>query len=163
MQAAITLHDRGHEVDVFEEKELGGQFILAPLTPHKDSMGRLVPYFLAELDRKDIRVIAKRATADLVASYDGVVVATGSQPGVPSLPGLEEYRAADILADAELPRNKHVLIIGGGLIGVDVATALVPCGNRLRFQAYDRFWRGHGVDRQKAVSQDHGRQRYHVQ
>ncbi len=131
MQAAITLHDRGHEADLFEEKELGGQFNLAPLTPHKDSMGRLVPYFLAELDRRGIRIIAKRATVGLVASYDAVVVATGSQPRVPSIPGLEEYRGADILADAELPRNKHVLIIGGGLIGVDVATALIPRGNRI--------------------------------
>jgi len=86
---------------------------------------------LAELDRKGIRVIAKRATADIVASYDAVVVATGSQPRVQSIPGLEEYRGADILADAELPRNKYVLIIGGGLIGVDVATALIPRGNRI--------------------------------
>ena len=132
MQAALTLNDRGHEVVLFEEKELGGQFNLAPLTPHKDSMGSLVPYFVEELDRKGIKVIGKRATADLLlASYDAVVVATGSQPRVPPIPGLEEYRGAEILADEELPRNKHVLIIGGGLIGVDVATALIPRGNRI--------------------------------
>ena len=131
MQAAITLHDRGHRVDLFEEKQLGGQFNLAPLTPHKDSMGRLVPYFRTELDLRDVRIIQRRATAADVVDHDAVVVATGSQPRIPPIPGLVDYRWADILADEELPRNRHVLIIGGGLIGVDVATALIPRGNRI--------------------------------
>jgi len=30
-----------------------------------------------------------------------------------------------------LPENKNVLIIGGGLIGVDIATALIPKGNKV--------------------------------
>jgi len=60
-----------------------------------------------------------------------VIVATGSQPKIPTIPGLTEFRGADILADEDLPRNQHVLIIGGGLIGVDVATALIPRENRI--------------------------------
>ena len=49
MEAAITLKKRGHEVDLYEKDELGGQFVFAPLTPHKKSMGKLVPYFKKEL------------------------------------------------------------------------------------------------------------------
>ena len=30
-----------------------------------------------------------------------------------------------------LPKNKKVLIIGGGLIGVDIATALIPLNNQV--------------------------------
>jgi NADPH-dependent 2,4-dienoyl-CoA reductase/sulfur reductase-like enzyme len=45
MQAAITLKKRGHEVDLYEKNNLGGQFNLAPLTPHKRTMARLIPYF----------------------------------------------------------------------------------------------------------------------
>ena len=30
-----------------------------------------------------------------------------------------------------LPKNKRVLIIGGGLIGVDIATALIPMDNQI--------------------------------
>lgn len=131
MQAAITLFDRGHGVDLFEAEQLGGQFNLAPLTPHKHSMDQLVPYFLEELELRKIRIIKKRAVASDVLGYDAVVVATGSHPRVPPIPGLEEYRWADILADEKLPRDQHVLIIGGGLIGVDVATALIPAGNRV--------------------------------
>ncbi len=131
MQAAITLYDRGHEVDLYEKGELGGQFNLAPLTPHKRSMARLVPYFREELARRSIRLVRKQAVAADVAGRDAVVIATGSKPHIPSIPGLLEFRGADILADEELPRDQNVLIVGGGLIGVDVATALVPLGNRI--------------------------------
>jgi len=131
MQAVITLHDRGHEVDLFEAEQPGGQFNLAPLTPHKHSMDQLVPYFLEELELRNVQIIKKRAVASDVIDYDAVVVATGSHPKVPPIPGLQEYRWADILADEELPRDQHVLIIGGGLIGVDVATALIPRGNKV--------------------------------
>ncbi len=131
MQAAITLFDRGHEVDLFEAEQLGGQFNLAPLTPHKHSMDQLVPYFLEEMELRNIRIIKKRAVASDVLGYNAVIVATGSRPRVPPIPGLEKFRWADILADEELPRDQHVLIIGGGLIGVDVATALIPVGNRI--------------------------------
>lgn len=131
MEAAITLSDRGHSVDLFEAGQLGGQFNLAPLTPNKRSMERLVPYLREELARHSVRIVHKRAEAQDVLGYDGVVVATGSRPQELSIPGLESYRWADILADAELPTGKHVLIVGGGLIGVDVATALIPRDNKV--------------------------------
>lgn len=132
MQAAITLKKRGHEVDLFEKRELGGQFNLAPLTPHKRSMTKLVPYFVGELETHHVNVIRKEASeADLISRYDGVILATGSEPAVPRIPGLESFFWADILLEENLPRNKNVLIIGGGLIGVDVATALIPLGNKV--------------------------------
>lgn len=131
MEAAITLRQRGHTVDLYEAEALGGQFNLAPLTPHKRSMGRLVPYLREEIHSHGVTVVPRHADADDVRDYDGVVVATGSLPRAPKIPGLDSYRWADLLADDELPSGQHILIIGGGLIGVDVATALVPRGNRV--------------------------------
>jgi 2-enoate reductase len=131
MEAAITLSERGHSVDLFEATRLGGQFNLAPLTPNKRSMERLVPYLREELDRHNIHTVPKWAEAKDVLGYEGVVVATGSRPQELSIPGLESYRWADLLADDELPTGKHVLIVGGGLIGVDVATALIPRENKV--------------------------------
>jgi pyruvate/2-oxoglutarate dehydrogenase complex dihydrolipoamide dehydrogenase (E3) component len=132
MQAAITLRKRGHKVDLYEKDQLGGQFNLAPLTPHKVSMAKLVPYFVRELKIKGVNVIHKEVTkADTVARYDGVILATGSKPSVPKIPGLVNYEWADILARPHLPKRKRILIIGGGLIGVDIATALIPMGNQI--------------------------------
>ncbi len=132
MQAAIILRKRGHEVDLYEKDALGGQFILAPLTPNKKSMGKLVPYFKEELNYAKVNVIFKEAKkSDIISKYDGVILATGSEPAVPSIPGLNKFYWADILLEENLPQNKKVLIIGGGLIGVDIATALIPRNNKV--------------------------------
>lgn len=132
MQAAITLKKRGHEVDLYERDKLGGQFNLAPLTPNKKSMARLVPYFVEELKNNGVNIIYKEATkSDILSKYDGVILATGSKPSVPDIPGLDKFYWADILLEENLPENKKVLIIGGGLIGVDIATALIPKNNKV--------------------------------
>ncbi len=132
MEAAITLRKRGHIVDLYEKDMLGGQFNYAPLTPNKKSMEPLVPYFIEELKNKDVNVIFEEVTkSDMISKYDGVLLATGSKPSVPKIPGLDKYYWADILYKENLPRNKKVLIIGGGLIGVDIATALIPLNNQI--------------------------------
>ncbi len=132
MEAAIVLKQRGHEVDLYEKQELGGQFNLAPLTPHKRSMSRLVPYLVQRLREENINVLFQEATAsDLSRGYDAVVLATGARPAGLSIPGLEEYFWAEILREENIPENKNILIIGGGLIGVDIATALLPRNNRI--------------------------------
>jgi thioredoxin reductase len=132
MQAAIILRKIGHEVDLYEKNTLGGQFNLAPLTPNKKSMARLVPYFREGLKDNEVNIIFKEATkSDLISKYDGIILATGSKPAVPSIPGLNKFYWADILLEENLPENKKVLIIGGGLIGVDIATALIPRNNKV--------------------------------
>jgi 2,4-dienoyl-CoA reductase (NADPH2) len=132
MQAATTLTKRGHAVTLYEKNSLGGQFNLAPLTPHKKSMARLVPYLRNELKNHEVNIVFKEATpSDLISEYDGVILATGSKPAVPDIPGLDKFYWADILLEENLPENKKVLIIGGGLIGVDIATALIPRNNKV--------------------------------
>jgi 2,4-dienoyl-CoA reductase-like NADH-dependent reductase (Old Yellow Enzyme family)/thioredoxin reductase len=132
MEAAITLKHRGHSVDLFEKEKPGGQFNYAPMTPKKRSMKALVPYYLKELKNNNINVIQKEVgEADINAGYDAVVFATGAVPTIPQIEGLNKFYWAEILLKENLPENKNVLIIGGGLIGVDIATALIPKGNKI--------------------------------
>lgn len=132
IQAAITLKKRGHKVNLYEKDKLGGQFNLAHLTPHKKPMESLVPYYVDELKNNKIDIINKEATSsDILSKYDGVILATGSKPAVPSIQGLDNFYWADIMLEENLPSNKKILIIGGGLIGVDIATALIPRNNKV--------------------------------
>lgn len=132
MEAAITLKSRGHSVDLFEKDKLGGQFIYAPMTPKKKSMETLIPYYLQELDKNKINVIYKEVAAiDIESKYDTVIFASGAVPSIPPIEGLNNFYWAEILLEENLPQNKKVLIIGGGLIGVDIATALLPKGNKI--------------------------------
>jgi 2,4-dienoyl-CoA reductase-like NADH-dependent reductase (Old Yellow Enzyme family)/thioredoxin reductase len=131
MQAALTLKRRGHNVTLYEKNELGGQFNLAPLTPYKRSVGKLVPYLSLELKNKEIDIVFAEAEESQLVDYDGVILATGSKPAVLEIPGLDSFYWAEILLEENLPENKNVLIIGGGLIGVDIATALIARKNKV--------------------------------
>ncbi|MBN3034187.1 MAG: FAD-dependent oxidoreductase [Bacteroidales bacterium] len=132
MEAALTLNLRGHKVTLFEKDKLGGQFNLAPLTPNKLSMERLIPFYVREIRDNNINVVHKEAVkSDLIDQYDEVVLATGSRPKKMNINGLHNFFWAEILLKENLPRNKKVLIIGGGLIGVDIATALIPLNNKV--------------------------------
>ncbi|MBW2631925.1 MAG: FAD-dependent oxidoreductase [Deltaproteobacteria bacterium] len=132
MEAAIILKERGHDVDLYEKDELGGQFNLAPLTPNKKSMAKLIPYMKERLNESGINSIFKEVKkSDLTTKYDGIILATGSKPSELDIPGLNAFYWADILLEENLPENKNVLIIGGGLIGVDIATGLIPGNNKI--------------------------------
>lgn len=69
--------------------------------------------------------------------YSELILATGSYPFVPPIPGREHphchvYRTIvdldDILATAELPKVKKGVVVGGGLLGLEAAKALVTLG-----------------------------------
>ncbi|MEA1912148.1 MAG: NAD(P)/FAD-dependent oxidoreductase [Spirochaetota bacterium] len=132
MEAALSLVKNGNKVDLFEKDSLGGQFNLAPLTPNKSAMNKLVPFYKEELKLSGVNILIKEVSADeLLTTYDSVILATGAVSSVPPIPGLENFRQVDILFDEKLPVGKKILIIGGGLTGVDIATALIPLNNQI--------------------------------
>lgn len=133
MTAAIELHRRGFSVEIFEKERPGGQFNLASLPPGKAGLARAVEYLLNEVQRCDIPIHAREATAEelLEKPYDEVVIATGAAPIVPPIPGLTDYVLADHMEIDPMPTNKRILIIGGGLVGLEVASRLVEGDNQL--------------------------------
>ena len=131
MQAAVTLHQRGHKATLFEKDKLGGQFLLAPLPPHKDSLIKIVDYLKKELQDRNIPIIKREANPDDFTNFDEIVVATGSKPLIPPITGLKNYYWAEVLENHNLPENKKVLVVGGGLIGTEVAFKLLSKGNKV--------------------------------
>ncbi len=133
MQAAISLTDRGHKVDLYEKQELGGQFNLAWLPPNKQSLKELVDFYRSEIKDKNINVIYKEANPDDLknVNYEGIIMATGAVPAVPPIKGLKKYYWTEFLNDKQLPENQKVAVVGGGLIGLELASKLVDGGNEV--------------------------------
>ncbi|RLD81861.1 MAG: oxidoreductase, partial [Bacteroidetes bacterium] len=108
MQAAITLKDRGHDVDLYEKNKLGGQFNLAWLPPNKSSLKEIVDYYISELkihEAHQVNIIKKEANVEGLKSsnYDGIILATGAVPAVPPIKGLKEFYWTEFLEDNQLP------------------------------------------------------------
>jgi len=126
--AAITLAQRGHQVKLYEkEKEPGGQFRFAPLSPLKKSMIRPLNSLIKQLEISNVEVIfGKEATTDLLKAEapDLVVIATRSIPNIPDIEGLKtQYciTGIDFFSGKKPVKGKRVLIIGAGMVGVEAA------------------------------------------
>jgi 2,4-dienoyl-CoA reductase (NADPH2) len=131
MEASLTLHRRGHKVTLFEKDKLGGQFNLAYLPPHKETLKKLIDYYVTKLNRYEIPVIYKEPQKENLQKFDEIVIATGSKPAIPPIQGLEEYYWAEVLEERNIPENKRVVVIGGGLIGTEIANKLLSKGNKV--------------------------------
>jgi 2,4-dienoyl-CoA reductase (NADPH2) len=145
MQAAIVLKERGFDVTIFEKNKLGGQFNLAFLPPKKGNLKKIVDYFIAELLRLKIPVIHKEAKEDdiLNGNFDRAIIATGAIPVIPPIKGLKKYYWTEFLNDNQLPQNETVLIIGGGLIALEVASKLIEGKNQvIIIEMLDEIGRG---------------------
>ncbi len=133
MEVALDLKRKGHSVTLYERDKLGGQFNLAPLPPNKESLSKLIDFYSWSLRDSGIKIINREAREeDLVdGSYNTVILATGSKPVIPPIEGLKNYFWAEILEDQNIVSNKKVLVIGGGLIGVEVANKLLKRNNKV--------------------------------
>ncbi|MFF3860585.1 FAD-dependent oxidoreductase [Streptomyces sp. NPDC002209] len=91
---------------------------------------------VTRIDRARRLVHCTDGTAGSVHRYDTLVLATGSRPAVPRIPGLpaEGATALRTLADAErcaaAPPGAAV-VLGGGLLGVEAAAALRRAGHEV--------------------------------
>ena len=138
MEAARVLALRGHKVILFEKEDhLGGQMSLAMATsPKRKRIEPLINYFAAQLSRLHVETkLNTEANTDLITDYapDAVIVATGANPIIPPLPGIEQgnvFTAIDILA-GRVKAGQKVLIIGGGSIGCETAEFLVENGKEV--------------------------------
>ena len=130
LASATTLADRGHQVELFEARDhLGGQFDIAMRIPGKEEFAETIRYFSRRLDLTGVKVhLGRRVDAEELvgASFDEVVLATGVEPRVPDIPGIDHPM---VMTYAELVRGERsagsrVAVVGAGGIGVDVSEYL---------------------------------------
>ena len=125
LKAAITLADKGHAVTLFEPKELGGRLIEATRSPLKADLRALLEYLRREATRRSsVDVVRQTATADLLTGggFDHVMVASGAQPK--QVAGFARGPCLPRDLDQQRPVTGPVFIIGGGMVGCDLALSL---------------------------------------
>ena len=136
MTAALTLSKRGHETLLVDSSdELGGQFKYAILAPGKQRMSLTLKSLIKAVERH-VKVIKNtKADIDFIKSEnpDHVVVATGADPLIIKFKGLDTVNwitGIEALQRDDI-ENSKVLIVGGGLIGMEVAEKLIEAGNEV--------------------------------
>lgn len=127
LEAALILKRRGHQPIVCEASgALGGQFALAGEAPRKEEMKDAAIAMGEQARREGVEVrLRTPVTAALLDEIqpDEVIIAVGSAPMELRVPGSElplVTNSHDILS-ANATVSGKVVIIGGGLVGLEVA------------------------------------------
>jgi 2,4-dienoyl-CoA reductase-like NADH-dependent reductase (Old Yellow Enzyme family)/thioredoxin reductase len=130
IQSAILASQRGHEVILYEKGEsLGGQIRLASLAPFKDEMAEALRYLKHSLGKTRTKIILGYGpTLEEILSQkpDTVIIATGSKPALPNIPGMNQPFVFDVrtVYESTIELGEDIVILGGGDTGCETADLL---------------------------------------
>jgi len=137
LTAASEAARLGHKVALFEkEDQLGGQIRFAAQAPHKELYAQWLDFLAGQIQRRGVKIhTGTPVTAAMLAEAqpEVVILAVGAEPVAPDAPGIDRpmvVQALSILGGQTRP-GRDVLIVGGGLIGMETADFLLAQGSRV--------------------------------
>ena len=134
LNTAWVAAKRGHDVDVYEKRaDLGGQLLPGSTPGHKKELGSLIRFQKKQIAIYGVKChLNQKVTAEDITSTnpDIVVLATGSQPALPRVEGIDNdivLTYEDIL-NGGAPSFKKAVVVGGGPTGLELALYLSEYG-----------------------------------
>lgn len=139
LTAARELADREFDVTVLEKEDhSGGQLNAANKPPRKDKMNWAIIDLTHRAESAGAKIVYNAdVTEETLKSYEpyAIVLATGSTPGVPrKIPGTDRntvMAGADAMMQELKITDKDVVVVGGGLTGMETAEYFDEQGNRI--------------------------------
>jgi len=137
MAFAKMAEEKGHDVTLLEStSELGGHLLEGAVMDHKKEVDAYCRHLVREIKNSGVKVkYNTRATKELVKELnpDAVVVATGSVPVIPDVPGIDRpnVRIATKLLKEGQDTGQNVIIVGGGLVGCETGLHLAEKGKKV--------------------------------
>ncbi|MEM2794064.1 MAG: FAD-dependent oxidoreductase [Candidatus Methanomethylicia archaeon] len=132
LEAARMLALRGHEVLVIDRNsDIGGALRLALKFKFKSELGELIDWYRIQLKNLNVKVLTGiEADEKYILSIkpDVVILASGSKPLTLSIPGSQFMYVVDDVLTGKIEVKDDVIIIGGGLIGCELAIHLASQG-----------------------------------
>jgi len=137
MEAARAAAKRGHRVTLYEKASaLGGQLILASLLPNKHRIEKFRKYLETQMMKAGVKVeLSKELSASTIGKIrpDVAILAAGSSPSNLEISCIDCDHVSTfeaVLTGKKEPGNK-VVIIGGGMLGCEVADFLARMGKKV--------------------------------
>ena len=137
MQAALTAAQRGHRVILCEKTgRLGGTLRCEEKVPFKKYLTEYLDGQARRLERAGVEVrLNTPATAELARALepDVILAALGARPVKPGIPGIDgpNVMGAEEAYVAPERVGQRAVILGGGLVGIELAIFLSGLGRRV--------------------------------
>jgi 2,4-dienoyl-CoA reductase-like NADH-dependent reductase (Old Yellow Enzyme family)/NADPH-dependent glutamate synthase beta subunit-like oxidoreductase len=137
LNVAWVAAKRGHEVHVYEKQgALGGQLLAGSIPGHKKELRSLIKFQKKQIEKFGVQchLNHKVGIKDIrTFNPDVVVLATGSQPVIPPVEGIDRniVLTYENVLKENPPSFKRAVIIGGGATGLELALHLSEYGCRV--------------------------------
>ncbi len=140
MEAARLLRERGHEVDLYEKRKLGGTMNEAAFDLElKGDIKRLIDYYVVQMGKRGVNVIREEATEQTIIDkgYDAVIVATGADALPAKCKGSDAHgdkvtALYDYATDTDaVDVGQTVMIVGGCFMNLEMALSLLKKGKNV--------------------------------
>ena len=138
---------RGHTVTLYEKAdELGGQINLAKRLPHREHVEEITAHLAHEAEKHGVEIrTGVEVTPEMVsaAAPDAVVLATGSLPHIPSIPGVDQDNVVtywDVARDLGVTGDSILLYdLHGYWSGASIADLLANQGKVVHIVTPQKF------------------------
>ncbi len=120
----------GHHVTLFErEKETGGNVRYAAKAPHKEVYAKYISTLTANCKKKGVDIQTGTEVTEAMietGNPDAVILAIGADKSTCPVEGINASVVCDAwqILDGEVQPKNHVVVIGGGLVGMETADFL---------------------------------------
>jgi pyruvate/2-oxoglutarate dehydrogenase complex dihydrolipoamide dehydrogenase (E3) component len=110
-------------------QQMGGQLLMACRPPGKGDIAPFTDHLVYRVKKLGVEIILNETVSPELLERinpDAAIIATGSAPVIPSIPGLSEvtFLTSDQVLQGSEFDGKRVVIIGGGSVGCEVAELL---------------------------------------
>jgi pyruvate/2-oxoglutarate dehydrogenase complex dihydrolipoamide dehydrogenase (E3) component len=129
------IHKENVRIDMREVRERKRKMVEALVQIHinnfKSSGAELIMGSATFIDPKTLEVTLNEGGTSLITGTD-IVIGTGTRATLPSIPGLVESRPLTHVEALELDHiPEHLIVLGGGYIGLELAQAMRRFGSRV--------------------------------
>ena len=139
MQASLSAAQRGIQVELWEKSQhLGGLMLSAGHSAFKRDIMLFNQYLQRQIEKSSVKLVYNKEAIleEVIATVrqrgiDRVVVATGSRPAIPRIPGVEKALIAENVILGLEDCGDSAVIIGGGLVGCECALDLAYQGKKV--------------------------------
>ena len=137
LTAASEAARLGHKVTLFEKnKILGGQIRYAMLPPHKTIYGEWIDWEIDQIRKTKVEIKTDTEVTESLlreGKPDFVILAAGGEKIVPPVAGIDNACVCDAwqILDGRVDPKENAVIIGGALIGMEVADYLSEKGTKV--------------------------------
>ncbi|MCE5252620.1 MAG: NAD(P)/FAD-dependent oxidoreductase [Actinomycetia bacterium] len=160
MEAARVCALKGHDVTLYEKRELGGALLEAALPAFKaPDLRPLIDYLPTQMAKLPVKVVKEEATVEALKNggYDAVIVAAGATPlALEDVCGIDDPKVvtASQVLHGEATTGRRVAVIGGGIVGTEVGLVLAEQGKQVVFiEMLDTFMNNITPDEKQVYEQ----------